>query len=298
MKISILTLLIIDLIYNSYVFSIVTRKVLVTGAAGRTSLLIFQKLLKIPTIELTGLVKSNSSINKLKQIGALEPQIKVGDITDIASLERAFESVDTVILGTSAVPKIKILSIAKTIVFKLISSVFKNVTVPRPEFYFSNLGDPYFVDWLGAKNQIDLAKRFGVRHFIFVSSMGGTQPDNFLNTIGKVEGDDKSGNILLWKRKAEKYLIESGVPYTIIHPGGLVDKKGGEREVVFGNNDELLKESNRVIPREDVAEVAVQALFQPAAINRSFDVITRPPGEGVVTEDWSKFFKQIGDNSY
>ena len=44
--------------------------------------------------------------------------------------------------------------------------------------------------------------------------------------IGKVEGNDKSGNILLWKRKAEEYLIASGIPYTIIHPGGLIDKAG------------------------------------------------------------------------
>ena len=62
--------------------------------------------------------------------------------------------------------------------------------------------------------------------------MGGTQPENFLNSIGKVEGDDKSGNILLWKRKAEEYLINSGMSYTIIHPGGLLDKEGGAREIV------------------------------------------------------------------
>jgi uncharacterized protein YbjT (DUF2867 family) len=43
--------------------------------------------------------------------------------------------------------------------------------------------------------------------------MGGTQPDNFLNTMG-------NGNILLWKRKAEEHLIASGIDYTIIHPGG------------------------------------------------------------------------------
>ena len=54
----------------------------------------------------------------------------------------------------------------------------------------------------------------------------GTQPDNFLNSIGKVEGDELSGDILLWKRKAENYLIKSGLQYTIVHPGGLLDKEG------------------------------------------------------------------------
>lgn len=32
-----------------------------------------------------------------------------------------------------------------------------------------------------------------------------------------ISGD---GNILLWKRKAEQYLMSSGLKYTIIHPGG------------------------------------------------------------------------------
>lgn len=75
--------------------------------------------------------------------------------------------------------------------------------------------------------------------------MGGTDKNNFLNTIG-------NGNILvsntcgavalpcslthvpvahcasqLWKRKAEKYLINSGLNYTIVHPGGLIDEEVG-----------------------------------------------------------------------
>lgn len=57
-----------------------------------------------------------------------------------------------------------------------------------------------------------------------------TQPENFLNTIGRVKDDEKSGNILLWKRKAEEFLISAcmdySMKYTIVHPGGLTDKKG------------------------------------------------------------------------
>lgn len=150
--------------------------------------------------------------------------------------------------------------------------------------------------------------------------MGGTQPDNFLNTIGKVDGDEKSGNILIWKRKAEEYLIQSGnlnfmdilsiyyhhhamlpigIPYTIIHPGGLIDKPGGEREIVLGVNDELLKnEKDRSIPRDDVAQVAVEALFSGAAKNRAIDVISKAPGTGTITKDWNSFFSQPGVYKY
>jgi hypothetical protein len=63
-----------------------------------------------------------------------------------------------------------------------------------------------------------------------------------------------NGNILVWKAKAEKYLVDSGVPYTIVHPGGLLNKPGGEREIVLGTNDELLdgydkRGATRAIPR-------------------------------------------------
>ena len=55
---------------------------------------------------------------------------------------------------------------------------------PEPE---AGAGTPEEVDWLGAKTQIDAAKAAGVKRFVFVSSMGGTQPDNFLNSIGRQE---------------------------------------------------------------------------------------------------------------
>lgn len=47
----------------------------------------------------------------------------------------------------------------------------------------------------------------------------------------------------------------SGVPYTIIHAGGLLDKPGGKRELKFGKDDEFLALKSRSIPRDDVAEV-------------------------------------------
>lgn len=184
--------------------------------------IIFERLLKNSIGQLTplALVKSEKSIKKLSKLGAGPADIVIADITDPSSLDKAFSGVDAVVLATSAVPKIKIISLIKTLVFKL----FRKTA--RPEFTFPPNGTPYEVDWIGAKNQIDAAKKNGVKHFVFISSMGGTQPDNFLNSIGKVEGDPNSGNILLWKRKAEEYLINSGIPYTIIHPGGLIDKPG------------------------------------------------------------------------
>ncbi len=67
---------------------------------------------------------------------------------------------------------------------------------------------------------------------------------------------------------------------------GLTDEEGGKRQLVVGIDDTLLKRTQRSIPRADVAELAVQCLSLPQAANKSFDVVSEKPGEGVVTSDW------------
>lgn len=55
----------------------------------------------------------------------------------------------------------------------------------------------------------------------------------------------------------------------------------------------------RSIPRADVAELAVQALLQPAAVSRSLDAISLPPGEGAVTTDFAALYGGFkGDCDY
>ena len=48
-----------------------------------------------------------------------------------------------------------------------------------------------------------MAKEAGVKHVVVVGSMGGTNEGHMLNSIG-------NGKILIWKRKAEQYLVDSG----------------------------------------------------------------------------------------
>lgn len=74
------------------------------------------------------------------------------------------------------------------------------------------------VDWIGQKAQIDAAKAAGVKRVVLISSMGGTDRQNPLNSFG-------NGQILVFKRQAEEYLVASGLQYCIIHPGGLTDEK-------------------------------------------------------------------------
>merc|ERR1719263_1562526 len=122
--------------------------------------------------------------------------------------------------------------------------------------------------------------------------MGGTDPSNMLNALGR-DQDGKGGNILLWKRKAEKYLMDSGLPYTVVHPGGLIDEAGGKRELMIGVDDNR-DEGERSIPRDDVAEVMVQELLIPAYRGRSFDIRSKLEGEGEVTTDFAALLAKLG----
>ncbi|CAE7251490.1 unnamed protein product [Symbiodinium sp. KB8] len=71
----------------------------------------------------------------------------------------------------------------------------------------------------GQKNQFDAADEAKVKQVILVGTMTGTQKDSFLNSIGDGDGDQ----IVMWKRKAEMYLIDKcqagKMKYTIIHAG-------------------------------------------------------------------------------
>ena len=249
------------------------KKVLVTGATGKTGSLVLQKL-RQRADEFQGIGFARSP-EKVKEIFGSTEDFCLGDIKDPSCLESAIEGCDALVILTSAVPQMK--------------------TPPqpgqRPELNFAPGEFPEAVDWLGQKNQIDAAKKAQVKQIVLVGSMGGTDPNHMLNRIA-------NGNILIWKRKAEQYLIDSGINYTIIRAGGLINEPGGKRELIVGKDDMLLNNPPdgipTSIPREDVAEVVVQALAEPNAINKAFDVISQPEGEatGVVTADFSELFAQ------
>ncbi|CAH1418712.1 unnamed protein product [Lactuca virosa] len=156
----------------------------------------------------------------------------------------------------------------------------------RPEFYFEEGSNPEQVDWEGQKNQIDAAKAAGVKQIVLVGSMGGTNINHPLNSLG-------NGNILVWKRKAEQYLADSGLPYTIIRAGGLQDKEGGVRELLIGKDDELLETETKTIARPDVAEVCIQALQFEEAKFKAFDLASKPEGSGTPTKDFKALFSQV-----
>lgn len=285
MKVSTLPLLLLGLLACGDAL-----KVLVTGAGGRTGKLVFSKLKNdYSSISPVGLVRSKKARKALTKAGAEPDELVVADVTVKEELVSAMTGCDAVVMCTSAVPKIKPLSIVKLLFKKVI---LRRADPGRPQFKFPPKGTPEEVDWFGAKLQIDAAVEAGVKHFVFVSSMGGTQPENFLNSIGR-RPDGSGGDILLWKRKAERHLIASGLAFTIIHPGGLVDEEPSKRELTVGVDDELLALKSRQVPRSDVARVCAAALVNDAALNVSFDLASKPAGEGEVTVHAADVFARL-----
>nr|KJB32203.1 hypothetical protein B456_005G229200 [Gossypium raimondii] len=123
---------------------------------------------------------------------------------------------------------------------------------------------PYRIDYQATKNLIDAATAVKVNHFILVSSLGTNKvgfPAAILNLFW---------GVLIWKRKTEEALIASGLPYTIVRPGGM------ERPT-----DAFKETHNITLSTEDT-------LFGGLVSNlQEYDTPTKPdpaPARSIVTE--------------
>ena len=130
------------------------------------------------------------------------------------------------------------------------------------------------------------------------SSSNGDNDSSINSDNSGREEDPKKGNILKWKRAAERYLMKRCF-FTILHAGALTDDPPGQRDVVFDNDDALLRTNFKTIPCKDLAEVVVQSLVWKEAIGRSLDVAAREKGTGSSkTQDWLRFWSTPGNNLY
>lgn len=139
-------------------------------------------------------------------------------------------------------------------------TVLLSATGAAPSF---DITGPYKVDYLGTKNLVDVAKEKGIEQVVMVSSLCTSKLFHPLNLFWL---------ILVWKKQAEEYLQKSGLPYTIVRPGGLKNEDNADA-IVMQNADRLFEGS---IPRTKVAQVCVEALFQPQAKNKIVEIVAKP----------------------
>lgn len=206
--------------------------VLVAGATGRTGRLVLEQLRRDPRFAIRPLARDVAAARR--NIGADYAWVE-GDVTKPETLGPALAGVSLVLVTIGATER-------------------------------SGPNSPEFVDYGGVKNLTDAARAAGVRQLVLESSMGVGSGGGFLGMMLNL----LSGDALKWKAKGEAHLRASGVPYTIIRPGGLTDDPGGQTGIAFQQGDE----GSGRIPRADVAAVMIAALDNPDALRKTFEVIS------------------------
>ncbi|HVG74546.1 MAG TPA: SDR family oxidoreductase [Thermoleophilaceae bacterium] len=99
----------------------------------------------------------------------------------------------------------------------------------------------------------------GVSRYVMVSAIGAGRPDDWSEEM-RPYYEAKAG--------ADERLMESGLDYTIVRPGGLTDDPGTGR-VRVGTN---LDYGN--IPRDDVAAVLLAVLETPGTVGKTFELVS------------------------
>ncbi|MFN4860128.1 MAG: SDR family oxidoreductase [Pseudanabaena sp.] len=182
------------------------------------------------------LIKRNISVRALvrnlelaKQVLPTGVELVQGNVLFADTLPEAIADCDVLICATGAKPSLNVL-------------------------------EPYLVDFIGTKNLVKAAKAKNIQHFVIVSSLCVSKFLHPLNLFWLV---------LFWKKQAERYLQDSGLTYTIVRPGGLLnrEKEGG---LVIVGADTLFEGS---IPRTKVSQVTVEALFEDNAKNKLVEIV-------------------------
>ena len=115
------------------------------------------------------------------------------------------------------------------------------------------------VDYAGAVKLIEAAKKNGIDRYVIVSAISADRPD---------EWSDQMRPYYEAKRDADQAVLDSGLSYTIVRPGGLTDDPGTGL-VKAGTNLERGE-----IPREDVAAVLLAVLEAPSGVGKTFELVS------------------------
>ncbi|MFL0362780.1 SDR family oxidoreductase [Pseudobacillus sp. 179-B 2D1 NHS] len=115
------------------------------------------------------------------------------------------------------------------------------------------------IDLDGAVKTIEAAQAAGISRFIMVSALQAHRRENWNEAIKPY---------YVAKHYADKVLQSSGLTYTIIRPGGLLNEKGTGKVAAAENLERAS------IPREDVARTVVASLSEGHTFNRSFDLVS------------------------
>ncbi|GAB1545464.1 SDR family oxidoreductase [Scytonema sp. NUACC21] len=261
--------------------------VLVAGATGGVGQLTVGKLLE-KGFRVRVLTRNTAKAEKMFD---RKVEATVGDIRDSSTLVSAVQDVAYIICctGTTAFPSARWEFDPSPNLLEW-PQVFLNSEYREKRAK----NTPLKVDAQGVSNLVAAAPR-NLKRFVFVSSCGVLHKEQFpysvLNGFGVLDA----------KLKGEEAIINSGLPYTIIRPGRLIDgpytsydlntllkaTTGGKYGVVLGTGDTLTGQTSRI----DVAAACVESIQYPSAEGKAFEIINtgaRPPAI-----DWETLFAKL-----
>lgn len=269
------------------------ERVLVAGATGGVGQLTVAKLLEkgFPVRVLT------RSAEKAEKMFDQRVETVIGDIRDPITLRPATSNVTHIICctGTTAFPSDKWDFHTTTGVEGLGSFIEWGKIYLDSQYRRAHAkNSPEQADDRGVSNLVSAAPQ-ELKRFIFVSSCGVLRKDqppfSILNAFG----------ILDAKQKGEEAIICSGLPYTIIRPGRLIDgpytsydlntllkaKTGGTLGVIVGTGDTLVGQTSRI----DVASACVECLDNPVTAGKVFEIVNQ--GSRPSALDWTALFSHL-----
>lgn len=271
----------------------VNERVLVAGATGGVGQLTVAMLLE-NGFSVRVLARSAEKAEKMFDN---QVEIAVGDIRNPTTLPAATENISYIICctGTTAFPSSK-WDFEKTDEVKELGSLKKWSKIYLDSQYrqAKAKNNPEQIDAQGVSNLVGAAPK-DLKRFVFVSSCGILRKDKFpfslLNSFGVLDA----------KQKGEEAIIRSGLPYTIIRPGRLIDgpytsydlntllkaKTGGKLAVVLGTGDTLSGDTSRI----DVAAACVKCLSNPTTIGEVFEIVNKGSRPSAI--DWTALFASL-----
>lgn len=228
------------------------RRTLVIGGTRGTGLLIVQRLLDA-NHEVRVLARNPQAARRNVPDQA---QIVRGDLAEHASLLPAVEGMQAIVF-TAGVPS---------------GTCATEQTVRR-------------IDYEGVLKVLAAARHNGFAgRFLYLNSIGIGLPSPAGWLI-----DTMKRNTFAWRRQAEARIRASGLDYTIIRVGFLVDRPGGRREVALSQHARPLSLRTR-IARADVADCFVAALDHARASRSTFEIVW---GEETRRESWTEKFERV-----
>ncbi len=124
------------------------------------------------------------------------------------------------------------------------------------------------VEYEGVLNTLAAARQLGFAgRLLYMNSSGLTTPSLFATCLNLWKG-----NTLIWRRRVEEQIRASGLDYTIIRTGVLLNRPGGQH--LINVTQEPLPLSFRYrIARADVADLFLAALDHSKAIRATFEAV-------------------------